>query len=156
VDQFERFWNYTLKYLSYRPRSIKETIDALRRKGSPDDITEQIVQKLSEQGFLDDEKFAIWWLDQRTTFKPKGQRLIKAELQQKGISKEIIEQIVGSLSSSSSQTATAVQLLNKRVHRYKNIPLKEMREKMFNFLIHNGFDFDIAKSAIDEVLGKGV
>ncbi len=156
MDPFERFWNYSLKYLSYRPRSTKETIDALHRKKAPEDIVQKVITKLIELNLLDDQKFAIWWVDQRTTFKPKGERVIKAELIQKGIPKEIIEEVISGLSSSESQTATAVQLLNKRVHRYKNIPLQEMREKMFNFLIHHGFDYDVAKSAIDEVLGVGV
>jgi SOS response regulatory protein OraA/RecX len=47
-------------------------------------------------------------------------------------------------------------LLNKRVSQYKNIGLREMREKMFNFLVRHGFDFDITRAAIDEVLGREV
>lgn len=154
MDQFERFWNYSLKYLSYRPRSIKETIDALHRKKAPQEAVESIITKLIELQLLDDEKFALWWVDQRTSFKKKGQRVIKAELRQKGISDEIISQVTSHVSSDSAQKALAIELINKRVHRFKNIPLKEMREKMFNVLVHHGFDFDTAKESIDEVLGK--
>lgn len=156
MDPFERFWNYSLKYLSFRPRSIKETRDAMRKKKAPEEIIQQIIDKLVESKFLNDEDFAAWWVEQRTQFRPKGERIIKAELREKGIEQQIIDKVLDSLSSDSTQKATAVHLLNKRVSRYKNISLREMREKMFNFLVRNGFDFDVTKEAIDEVLGTDV
>lgn len=156
MEPFERFWNYSLKYLSFRPRSIKETRDALRRKKALEEVIEQILQKLIDAKFLNDEDFAAWWVEQRTQFRPKGERIIKAELREKGIDQKIIDKVMQSLSSDSTQKATAVQLINKRVSRYKNIGLKELREKMFNFLVRNGFDFDVVRESIDEVLGREV
>ncbi len=154
MEQFERFWNYSLKYLSYRPRSVQETVNALHRKKAPEDVVRKIIEKLIELKLLDDEKFAVWWVDQRNSFKPKGERVIKMELIEKGISKEIIEQVLSALSSTDTQKATAVELLKKRIYKYKGMTMRETKEKMLDFLVRRGFDFDLSKSAIDEVLGK--
>jgi|SRR3989338_4689760 len=145
MGQFERFWNYSLKYLSYRPRSTKELIDALKRKKAPEEVIEQIVHKLVEQQFLDDEKFVVWWVEQRTTFKPRSLRLIKMELRQKGIDKELIDETIDELPSAIDDLESAKKLIEKRLSRYKNLSRDEKFQKIARYLVSKGFSYDIIK-----------
>src|SRR3989344_6757140 len=98
---FERYYNLSLRFLSYRPRSEKEIIDYLKKKSSSvktsegqEKLIESIIKKLKEYKFIDDVEFAKFWIEQRTKFKHKPIRVIEYELKQKGINKEIIDDVL--------------------------------------------------------------
>lgn len=180
MDEFEKFYNASLRFLSYRPRSEKEIRDKLQKfkikktattetqkkierqnfSGSENFsasvvarealIIEAVIAKLKEQNFINDEEFVKWWVEQRTTFKPKSLRVIKLELWQKGIPKEIIDKII------SNDLEQAKKLVKNRVARYKGLPKEEIYQKLGSFLARRGFDYDMIKQSIDEVLGEGV
>lgn len=164
MDEFEKFYNKALRFLSYRPRSEKEVRDNLsskgrwasgRKKPSPE-LIEKVIEKLKEQKFLNDEEFVKWWVEQRTTVRPKSFRVIKMELQQKGISVEIIDSIIPDSSFIiRSELKTVKRLIQKRLSRYRGLERKEQWEKLAGFLWRRGFEYETIKDALDEVVGKG-
>ena len=91
MDNFTKLLNKTYRFLSYRQRSIKEVDDYLAKKKASSLDSKRIINKLKEQKFLDDELFAKLWIESRNKFKPRATRIIKFELKQKGIDKELIE-----------------------------------------------------------------
>lgn len=120
-------------------------------------VIEKVISKIKEQKFVNDEEFAKWWIEQRTQFKPRSLRLIKVELRQKGISNEIIESgIMNYESGTRNDSKSALNLIEKRIARYKNLPKQEIYQKLGRFLASKGFDWDTIKQSIDEVLDKGV
>lgn len=93
-EKLSQLLEKTLKLLSRRPRSIKEINDYLKRKKTRPDLAEKVVGNLQKRGWLDDQKFASWWLEQRAAFRPKGKFALRAELRQKGVALEIIEPLL--------------------------------------------------------------
>ena len=92
---YERLVNAAIRYVSFRPRSEKELRDFLTKKltkwkVSGDLLISKVIARMGELGYVDDAQFAAWWIDQRTAFKPKGNRLIKMELKAKGVSDSVI------------------------------------------------------------------
>lgn len=94
ADDLQKLINRALNLLSYRPQSVAEMKLKLKRSGADSSIINQAIKTLIQQGKLDDEKFAKWWVEQRVNFKPKGNRALSFELKQKGISREIVEQVL--------------------------------------------------------------
>ncbi len=157
MDEFEKVYNKALRFLSYRPRSEKEVRDNLLRKKASSQIVEQVIAKLKEQRFLNDEEFVKWWVEQRTTFKPRSMRIIKIELKQKGIPQEIIEKVVHSSQFIvHSDLEQAKKLVQKKIHRYKDFSKQELYKKLGGFLASKGFSWDVIKKSIDEEVLKGV
>lgn len=152
-DDFGVNLNKALRFLSFRPRSEKEIADFLKRKQVDEINSRKIIDKLKEHKFLNDEEFVRWWVEQRTLITPRAFRVIKIELKQKGISKEIIEEL-GQNKESMLQTdlEMAIKLVRKRLPRYKNLQKKEVYQKLGRFLISKGFDYDTVKRSIDEAL----
>lgn len=156
-DNFSVNLNRALRFLSFRPRSEKEVRDYFKVKSQKskikidEKIIESIINKLKEQKFVDDIEFTKWWVDQRTRIRPKGSRLIKFELKQKGISDELIE---NSNLGIKNDFEKALELAQKRMPRYKNETPKKIYEKIGRFLASKGFDYDIIKKVIDQVLEK--
>src|SRR3989344_9646177 len=150
----DKFYNKALKFLSYRPRSEKEIRDKLRRVKNKKNATtevqkeqetqnfsvsknlsdsevarealiDQVISKLKKNNYINDEEFIKWWIEQRVTFKPRSLRLIKIELRQKGISDDVIELgIRNQKSEIKSDSKLAINLVEKRIERYKNLSIE--------------------------------
>ncbi len=158
----DKFYNYSLRFLSYRPRSEKEVRDKLKSKKVEPFIIEKIIAKLIDKKFINDEEFAKGWIESRLRFKPRSLRLIKMELKQKGISKEIIEKMTNDEGFPLTGTGmikdldSARKLVEKRIERLKGLDRQKIYEKLGRFLASKGFNWDIIKKSIDEILDKGV
>ena len=145
MDEFEKFYNKALKFLSYRPRSEKEIRDKLKKKKASEETINKIILRLKENNFINDEEFVKWWIEQRTTFKPRSFRLIKMELKQKGVSNDLIEKVIDDLRLTIDDLKSAKKLIQKRLSRYKNLPREKKFQKIARFLSSRGFDYDIIK-----------
>jgi len=153
MDDFEKFYNKALKFLSFRPRSEKEIIDKLKSKKASEDTIKKIIEKLKEYKFIDDLEFAKAWVNSRIKTNPRGWRLIQSELKLKGISKEIIDNIYDS-GKVINELEMAKKLVEKKVPRYRNLSKQKLYQKLGRFLLSKGFNWDIIKQSIDETLGK--
>ena len=147
MDEFEKFYNKSLRFLSFRPRSQKEILDYLNKKKVSEEVIKKIIKKLLEYKFLDDEQFAIWWVEQRTKLKPRAWRVIKNELKQKGISEELINNQQLSI----SDFQMAFSLAQKRLRKYKKLSKQEFFQKMGRYLASKGFSYDIIKQVINKI-----
>lgn len=150
MELFEKYHNYSLKYLSYRPRSEKELRDSLIRKKAPQDIIEKIISSLKELRFINDDEFARWWVEQRSTYKPRSKYVIGLELRQKGISKDLIAKYL----TEEKETAVddleqAIKFAQKKMRLYKNLEKQELYQKLGGALARKGFSWDVIKRAID-------
>lgn len=151
---FARYYNLVLRYLSYRPRSEKEVLDYLKKKQEKapslnDTVVKQIFEKLREYKFINDFEFAKFWLEQRTKFKKKPIRVIEYELSQKGISRDIVEEILTGFDVKDLDLENAKKLASKKLDFYRNLDPKKRREKVTGFLLRRGFNYDIVKKIMD-------
>lgn len=137
------------RLFSFRDRSEKEIRDYLKNKTSQ---PEQIINQLKEQDLINDERFAKAWVESRRRSKQKGIKALKLELWQKGIDREIIEEVTRVESLESSEEQIADKALEKKSRIWKNLDPVEFRKKATDFLMRKGFEYEVAKRVIDNFL----
>ena len=166
TDQIERLLQMSLKFLSFRPRSEKEVRNYLLRKGRIGEIeksdtektryeksVEKVVQKLKNLDQINDKEFASWLVEQRKRFRPRGNRLIKAELAQKGIDKDIINEIAEE-NNQESEEELAIKAAQKKYTSYKKLNTNEFRTRLGQYLARRGFDWGTIKKVVDTLEQK--
>ena len=151
---YEKLMNAALRFVSYRPRSETELRDFLRKKldtwkVSGTVLTDKVVTRMGELGYVDDRKFADWWVLQRTTFRPKGNRVIELELRQKGVSKAVISSILASRGSESLLTA-ARKAIAKKMPVWANLPYLARKKKLYDYLGRRGFNAETIALLVDD------
>jgi regulatory protein len=129
-------------YLARAMKTTKQMHDYLTKKGYAPDIVECVIDKLKGYKYLDDETYAKLYTQQSKTH--KGQRRIKQELLNKGISHTEVDTQVQI--DQDDQLATATTLAQKYL-KNKECDIKTM-QKLQRFLLYRGFDFDIVNSVI--------
>ena len=147
-SEFQKTLDKLLRFATLRPRSEKEVKDWFSRRSVHESLHEELFNRLRGLDLIDDKKFAVWWVEQRTTFKPRGKRALGAELRNKGIKKEIISEVLEETEVDEKKIAS--ELLGKKAYRWKNLPKLEARQKMGAFLARKGFNWEI----IEKVLNK--
>ncbi len=154
-NEFVKVYDRVLKFFSYRPRSEKELKDWFKKKQVGEETQKLIYQKLKHLGYLNDEEFAKWWIEQRTTFRPSGTRLLALELRQKGVTREIIDQQLSNLAIKPfSEHDLAKKVAEKKLKSLKHYSHLEQKQKLASALARRGFSWETVKEIIDEKLEK--
>ena len=144
--------NYCLYLLGRQSYSRKQLRDKLTRKKYEPQIIEDTLEKLSQWQYLDDRKFAADFAAQRLKFKPRGPRLVEQELRTKGIGRDLARQVtvdtMARLELNEEKLARAA--LTKKIGSYKKINADKGKSRALNFLIRQGFSYEIANKLVRE------
>ncbi len=116
---------------------------------APADVLDQVMDRLKELAFIDDRKFAMWWVEQRTGRKPKGSQIIKLELRQKGIAPEIIEEVLSGTESLKDEGDAAKRAIEKKLPLWEKYPIMQRKKKIYEFLARRGFPGGAIARTID-------
>ncbi len=144
-DGDEQTYLAALHLISYRPRTRTELKKRLIQKGYETNRVEAVIEKMSEHGMVNDQVYAQNFAQDRATFKPRSQRMISAELHQKGIVGEEIEQALQQIASDEELAKLA---LRKVIHRWESVDKKTFWNKCTAYLARKGFSY----STISEVI----
>ena len=147
ADEIDRAKASAYRYLSYRPRSIAELKRQLVKKGYQETTVDQVIDRLSELELIDDLAFARYWVEQRETFKPRGQRALRYELYQKGIDRQIVDLVVADV----DETASAKKAARKKANFWRELPEEQFYEKLGNYLKRRGFGYEIVRNVTQEL-----
>ena len=162
-EELSKLFDATLKFLSYRPRSHKEVEDYLAKKISKKEnikfsqakesgLIIQIKHKLTKYKYLNDTEFAKWWIESRTKYRPRGKRILKSELMQKGVSREIVDELLENIKN---QKLLAQRAIKKKLPRWQKLPSVEIKKKIYSHLSMRGFDFDTIREVVAQIEEKG-
>ena len=95
-----------------------------------------------EKKYIDDEKFAKFWVENRNQRKGSSIKKLKSELFSKGVSSDIIEQV---LSESNRNDEDEIQkIIAKKAKKYTD------EQKLIAYLARQGFSFDEIKKALSK------
>ncbi|MCW5876636.1 MAG: RecX family transcriptional regulator [Anaerolineales bacterium] len=142
-DEAEKAFQRALRFISYRPRSQAEVQRKLAEHRVPAELAANIIARLQEGGLLDDADFAQRWAADRAELHPRGARLIRMELRQKGIAEEHIAPALDGLDEAGLARAAA----SRKARQLARLDWPEFRTKLFAHLGRRGFDYETAAEA---------
>ena len=136
-----------LLFLSYRARSEAEIRQNLRKHEIPETVIEETLDRLRGNGFANDKQFASAWVENRSTFRPRGRRALALELRQKGIDNATIESALEDV----DDEALAYEAGLKKAGKLKVQDWNEFRKKMSGFLARRGFSYSVIAPIISRL-----
>ena len=157
-SQFGKLYGRTLEYCMMRPHSAKEVRDYLYRKtrstrvrnrrtgelserpGVSQDVADRVYQRLVEKGYVDDERFARYWVENRSQTKGVSQRKLQLELRAKGVDGSLIERLLRE--TERSDAGEIQKVIAKKQRLYPD------RQKFIQYLMRQGFRYDDILTAL--------
>jgi len=143
-EEYKRLMEAALRFLAYRPRSSSEVREHLSKKNTSEELVHRVLAKLEASKLINDQEFGSWLVESRSRSRPRGARLLRRELQEKGLEKDLITQLVSNI----NETELAFRALKPKIDKFKKLPLRQSRTKAFQFLAMKGFSVSAIELAI--------
>ena len=147
-EELAKAKDQALGYLGYRQRSEKEIIDKLRGKDFSEDIIENTLVFLREYNFVDDLEFARSFTKDKINLNKFGPQRIRHELYRKGISRDIIDEVL----DEDNEYSRALELAKKKLPSYKNDDKAAKYRKLGGFLQRKGYSYECVSRILKELL----
>jgi regulatory protein len=137
-----------LHFISYRPRTTAEILKKMSEKGFAEEVIEATIARLRTNGLLDDTSFARTWVENQSTFRPRGQRALTFELRRKGVTDEVIAQ---ALEETPAEEELAYQAGTRQARKLVNLERNEFRMKLSAFLARRGFSYGTIAPVVSRI-----
>ena len=147
-DEKMRAYSLATKYLSRALKTKKQVITYLRGKEISDAVIFQVIDKLKEYGFINDEEYAKRYLE--TCSYSQGKRLVDYKLMMKGVKKTDIESARGEVFVDGKENA--LRIAQRRLKNKEKT--KENILKTYRYLIGKGFSYEEAEFAVATFKGE--
>ena len=142
---FSKARDTALKYINFKQRTKKEIVNKLREKEFTEDIIERVIKLFEKYGYIDDYAYAGGYLRDKFNLKGFGKERIKHELKQRGVSDNIIEDVINE--NDLNETKKAAELVERKYGVW-DYDIKEKR-RIEGFLLRKGYSYDIIKETFD-------
>ena len=118
----------------------------MRRAGTDAAVVETVLAQLRRHHLIDDQAFAEYWVEQRQTFRPRGARLLRAELVQRGITRSGAEAATEPLEDSAVDDA--YRAASKRAVRLSALDEQTFATRLGQWLARRGFDWETIQTVV--------
>ena len=146
-DARERAVQQALLFLSYRARSESEIRQNLRKYEMPEEVIEETIARLRQDGLANDGQFAQAWVENRSTFRPRSRRMLAMELRQKGLDEEAVSSALEDV----DDEPLAYEAAKKRAPRLKALEWVDFRKKLSEFLARRGFSYSVIAPVVTRI-----
>jgi len=147
AESAQKLRDQALRYLSRRAHSCQELRDKLSQKGFLSGDIELLILDFTERGYLNDSEFARAFIEDEINIKYSGPLLISDKLTKRGITGELVAQLISQLYNSERQGENCRYLAEKK---YKNgIPEQDRKAKqsLVSFLRGKGYTWEHISAA---------
>lgn len=126
-----------IKYLGSKARSTKQISEYLKRQQFQDEHISNAVERLKADGYVDDEQYALAYVQSKSRIQGKGRNRIALDLKARGVAQNAIEAALESLDEEEEYEA-ACKAAMKKLRSLSNDE-HEIRRKLQQFLLRKGF-----------------
>jgi regulatory protein len=153
-------YDRALNMLAFRARSSSELARSLQRKGEEKAHVDWAIDRLREQGLLDDAAFARSFARSRVVDGKQSRRRVQQDLARKGVSRSLSDEAIDTVFEEEAvdQRAIVEEAARKKLRSLAGLDPVVQRRRLYGFLARRGYEIDDIRSvlsAIGSSLGAG-
>ncbi len=136
-------------------RSERSSGDALRlmkRWGVADEDARKVLQRLQNERFIDDSRFAEAFVRDKINLSGWGAYKIKSALRAKGVSREVIESVVEPMLGETDMSERLEEMMQRKLRTLKYNSPYEAKTKLIRFAASRGYDMEQAVDCASKVI----
>lgn len=144
ASEFGKLYQRALEWSLVRPRSRREVYDYLYKKVYEKKLDKKyidsVMERLEERGYIDDRKFAEFWVENRFVKKGVSRKRLEMELTKKGVARELIGEVL----EGRDDEEEVRKMIAKKRGKYED------DEKLIAYLCRQGFAYDLVQRLVEE------
>ena len=115
-----------------------------------DELQQRVIDYLTHERYIDDERYARFFINDKTKYNHWGTRKVEQALYLKGISREIYEPLLQEMSDETYEEIL-LPLLQRKAKTIKANSDYEARQKLLRFAMQRGFTYDQASRCLGKI-----
>ncbi|HKS29100.1 MAG TPA: regulatory protein RecX [Pyrinomonadaceae bacterium] len=145
----ERTMQRAVKLLAAKPRSVAELRERLLEKEwTNEETVDAVLKKLSEYGYLNDERFAFGYASYKVRQKPVGRQRLQRDLKMKKVPRETADEALNLLFEETPEEDLIDRAIAKRT-RLRGAPKTRAEVKsLIDHLMRQGFSYDLISNKV--------
>ena len=149
----ERTMNRAVKLLAAKSRSVGELRERLLEKAWTNDaIVDNVIAKLLEYGYLDDERFATDLAVSKLRQRPQGKRSLQQKLSRKKLDRETLDNAIATAFEKIPESDLIDTAIAKRLRLKGRPETREDKKKFLDHLLRQGFDYDLIRQKMSDII----
>jgi regulatory protein len=153
TDPAARARDICLRLLTGSARTRRQLADALRRKEIPDEVAEEVLDRLEQVGLIDDAAYAEAWVEQRQRHRGLARRALANELRAKGVAGDLVQRAVAQVEPEDEEAA-ARRLVERKLRSTAGLDRQVRLRRLAGMLARRGYPEGLAlrvvRAALDE------
>ncbi|GAA0634842.1 hypothetical protein GCM10009547_43680 [Sporichthya brevicatena] len=140
-----------LGQLSHGPRTAAQLAAAMARKGIEEDVANEVLERFTDVGLIDDQAFAEAWVESRHAGRGLARRALAHELRTRGVDAAVVAVAVAELDPE-RELETARTLATKRLAATRGLDTQVRFRRVASLLARKGYSEAVAYRVIREAL----
>ncbi|SEK85789.1 regulatory protein RecX [Streptacidiphilus jiangxiensis] len=153
ADPASRARDICLRLLTGQARTRRQLADALRRKEIPDEVAEQVLDRLTEVGLIDDAAYARSWVEQRQRSRGLARRALAGELRAKGVDSALVAEAVAEVDPDDEEAA-ARRLVERKLSSTRGLDRQVRLRRLAGMLARRGYPEGLALRVVRALLDE--
>lgn len=140
------------KLLAAKSRSIAELRELLGQgQGVTRANIDEVIARLTEYGYLNDERFAFGYASAKVRQRPIGRQRLKRDLALKKVDKETAVEVLNLVFAETPEAELIDRAIEKRIRLRGRPKNREEAKRLFDHLLRQGFPFELVAEKVRAV-----
>lgn len=138
----EALWSYALKLLGGRAHSTGELKEKLRRRAGRLTEVEEVLARLKDHGYLNDQRYAEGFASARLANDKLGRKRVVRDLRQRRVAPSLAERVVGQVYQDINEEALIEDWIRRKYRLVPRAGLFQLDKDLaaaYRRLLHAGF-----------------
>ena len=132
-----------LDKLTGQPRTRAELAGLLAEREIPDEVADEVLDRFTEVGLIDDAAFATAWVDSRHRGRGLGKRALAQELRRRGVDDELARDALDELDPDQEEE-TARALVRRKLRSMRSLDRQVAMRRLLGMLARKGYPGGLA------------
>jgi len=142
-----------LRQLAMAARTRHQLRETLRKRETPPEVAEHVLDRMQAVGLINDEAFAVEYVAQRRASRGSGRRALAQELGRKGVPAKLIDQVLEDIDAD-DERVLASDLVRHKWRSVSGLEPTARRRRLASMLGRRGYPAGLVYEVIRTVEGE--
>ena len=133
-------------------RSSGDAMRLMKRWGLADEDARKVLVRLQNERFIDDARYAEAFVRDKLNLSGWGGYKIKMALRAKGVSKDIVEEVVAPMIAETNMVERLEEIMVRKMRTLKYSSAYDAKTKLIRFAASRGYDMEQAIECASQVV----
>lgn len=140
-----------LDKLTGQPRTRAELADLLAEREISDEVADEVLDRFTDVGLIDDAAFANAWVESRHRGRGLGKRALAQELRRRGVDDQLAKDALEELDPEQEEE-TARTLVRRKLRSMRSLDRQVAMRRLIGMLARKGYSGGMAMSIVKQEL----